>query len=170
MAPQAPNPNELLKQLLTAAFPASRPPRSGAYIDGTRAAMELLLLELPLRCDYAGGSASFDAFQAGAVEGREIWARHMEAQLLTRRAQPANAADLLAAELLHAEKIILEMLPMLSGVQKDMLGSALEAQGVIDNGDAGLTRYHERRAALTDAGFALPPASIATRQRAQAAG
>jgi hypothetical protein len=152
---------DMVEQLMASAFPAARSPRSVEYIAGAQEALQFLLLESPLRCMYAEGSASFDAFQAGTLEGRDIWGRHMEAQLQPVRQQPANAADLLAAELLHAEKIILSMLPMLSSQQKGVLGEKLDRQGVI--GDGGITRYHERRAALVAAGYASPETSTGGR-------
>eukprot|EP01034_Spumella_vulgaris_P033652 gene33652-41518_t len=136
------------------AFPPTRPARSAAYIAGARAVLQFLLREAALQCPYQDGTTSFDAFYAGVAEGREIWGRQMQAANPASSRAPSNSADLLAAELLAAEQIILAMLNAMTTAQKFKVGAQLERQGVIDGG--GTTRYHERRAALVKAGFALP--------------
>jgi len=66
----------LVDVLIRKAFPSTRPHRSVAYMLG---AHELLLARACIgssTCPYAAGTAEFDAYFAGADEGRAIWTRH----------------------------------------------------------------------------------------------
>ena len=66
----------LVDALICKAFPSTRTRRSVAYMLG---AHELLLASAGIgssTCPYATGTAEFDAYFAGADEGRAIWTRH----------------------------------------------------------------------------------------------
>jgi hypothetical protein len=54
--------------------------------------------------------------------------------------------DTAVCELAHAEAIIKAMLHVMTSEQKAAVATALETAG---ESNEGLTRYHERRAALT---------------------
>lgn len=66
----------LVDSMMRRAFNGARTPRSRAYMIGTK---ELLLARAGFptpACPYSAGTAEFDAYFAGADEGRGIWARH----------------------------------------------------------------------------------------------
>lgn len=62
-----------------------------------------------------------------------------------------NSHDDLVDELVKAEQIILAMLNAMTLEQKTAVAAKLAADGVSEE---GMTRYHERRAALAKAGAA----------------
>ena len=62
-------------QLFSAAFSASRDPRSGEYMDGTRAALAYRLEGARIGQPYQVGTAAADAFASGIAEGHAIWRR-----------------------------------------------------------------------------------------------
>jgi hypothetical protein len=67
-------------------------------------------------------------------------------------AAPSTAQRLLS-ELQHADTIIKAMLNTMTVQQKIKVGAQLEAAGIADE---GMTRYHERRAAIDAANAAAP--------------
>jgi hypothetical protein len=142
----------LLDQLIGLAFSQSRTPRSEQYKIGVRAVLAAQVIGQPMACDFVPGSAAFDAFHAGAAEGRLIWAQHLERQL-PKSKRPANAMDLLAAELLHARQIICVMLNVMDDDQKRAITRDLDAAELIE---CGTVRNHERDQALIAAGYILP--------------
>ena len=60
-------------QLFSAAFSASRDPRSGEYMDGARAALAYRIEGARIGQPYQVGTASADAFASGIAEGHAIW-------------------------------------------------------------------------------------------------
>lgn len=75
----ASSPRDLIEQLMHSAFAPSRAPRSNEYKEGVRAVLRQRFVGKPLACPHKAGTASFDAFFAGADEGRSIWAQHAQA-------------------------------------------------------------------------------------------
>jgi len=65
--------NEVVDQLVRAAFDRPRDRRSDAYKQGVRALLIARVSLATLICNYQPGSAEFDAFHAGVDEGRAIW-------------------------------------------------------------------------------------------------
>ena len=64
------------------------------------------------------------------------------------------SAALLLAELRHADRIILVMLNVMTLEQKMRCATQLEAEGVSPD---GMTRHHERAAAIASASATLCP-------------
>lgn len=62
-------------RLFSAAFSASRDPRSGEYMDGTRAALAYRIEGARIGQPYQVGTAAADAFASGIAEGHAIWRR-----------------------------------------------------------------------------------------------
>lgn len=148
-----------IADMIATAFPPSRPARSQAYRLGVEKALESASAGARLEDMYEAGSQGFDAFHAGVAEGRAIWARHVaaKADLPHRPLAPANASDVLAAELIHASHIITVMLNHMTGVQLSDVRVQLEKDGVITK-TGYASRAPERQAALAAAGFATQEA------------
>ncbi|SDH41659.1 MULTISPECIES: hypothetical protein [unclassified Duganella] len=144
-----------IADMIATAFPPSRPARSQAYRVGVEKALETASAGLRLNDLYETGTVAFDAFHAGVAEGRAIWARHIAAKaaLPRRLLAPANASDLLAAELIQAGQIITVMLNHMTAVQLGDVRLQLEKQGVVTSAGYA-SRAPERQAALVAAGFA----------------
>lgn len=145
--------------LIATAFPPSRPPRSEAYRLGVEKALETASTGTLLPDLYHAGTPRYDAFHAGADEGRAIWARHIaaKANLPHRQLAPANAPDLLAAELIHASAIITSFVAHVSPEQLSAVRAELELAGVIRK-TGTVSRAVERTAVLVQAGFLYKPA------------
>ena len=69
----SPGANQVVDQLISAAFDRPRGRRSDAYKQGARALLVSRLTLATLICNYQPGSVEFDAFFAGVEEGRAIW-------------------------------------------------------------------------------------------------
>lgn len=65
--------NQVVDQLISAAFDRPRDRRSDAYKQGARALLTSRVSLATLICNFQPGSAEFDAFFAGVEEGRAIW-------------------------------------------------------------------------------------------------
>lgn len=143
-----------LAQLLAEAFPPSRTPRSHAYRLGVQCALFAGVSGQVMPGMYDAGTTAFDAFHSGADEGRAIWARHLAtlAELPTRQVTPANASDLLAAELLNAGEIIAVLLARATPHQLSAARNDLERAGVILKSGT-VSRAVERTAVLVQTGF-----------------
>lgn len=149
-----------ISKLYAENFPPSRPMRSAAYRLGASLAMCVAATGKGMPGMYEAGSVAFDAFHAGADEGRAIWARHVAAQagLPHRQLTLANAADVLAAELIHSSTIISTMLNHITSLQLADVRAALMTAGVIGKTNM-VSRAPERYAALVATGFA-PAADV----------
>jgi len=141
--------------IVATAFPSTRPARSHAYRLGVEKALETASAGTMLMEMYEAGSQAFDAYHAGVVEGRALWARHIaaKASLPLRRLAPANAPDLLAAELIHAGEIITTMLNHMTSLQLGDVRAKLQQAGIITK-TGYASRALERQAALVATGFA----------------
>lgn len=160
------NPLDLIKpldrievaDLIATAFPPTRPARSQAYRLGVEKALETASAGMQLPELYDAGTQAFDAFHAGADEGRAIWARHIatKANLPQRAAMPPNAADLLAAELILANAIITAFVAHVTPEQLSAVRAELELAGVIRK-TGTISRSIERTALLVQTGFLYKP-------------
>lgn len=63
----------IVDQLFSAAFSASRDPRSGEYMDNTRAALAYRSEGARIGQPYPVGTAAANAFASGIAEGHAIW-------------------------------------------------------------------------------------------------
>jgi hypothetical protein len=144
-----------IADIIATAFPATRPARSEAYRLGVEKALETASAGDVLPELYHAGTPRFDAYHAGVVEGRALWARHIaaKANLPHRQLAPANASDVLAAELIHASTIITTLINHITRVQLADVRNVLLAEGVIGQTNM-VSRAPERLAALVAAGFA----------------
>lgn len=72
------SPGALVNRLLAAAIEPSlsRPARSNEFVDGARASLLQQFIGKPFACPYKEGTASADAFFAGADTGHRIHAEH----------------------------------------------------------------------------------------------
>jgi hypothetical protein len=141
--------------LIATAFPPTRPARSQAYRLGVEKALETASGGVMLPDLFEAGTQGFDAYHAGADEGRAIWARHIatKANLPHRQLAPANAPDRLAAELIMASSIITSFIAHATPEQLSAVRAELELAGVITK-TGYVSRAPERRAVLVEAGFA----------------
>ena len=62
-----------LTELLASAFAPGRNKRSTAYVLGAADSLQFKLSGKPMACPFQEGSAEFDAFFAGVIEGRAIY-------------------------------------------------------------------------------------------------
>lgn len=147
-----------IADMIATAFPPARPARSQAYRLGVEKALESVSAGVRLDDMYQAGSQGFDAFHAGVAEGRAIWARHIatKANLPHRPLAPANASDLLAAELILAGSVITSFIAHASPEQLTAVRAELELAGVITR-TGTVTRAVERTAALVQTGFLYKP-------------
>ncbi|MYM65453.1 hypothetical protein GTP45_01220 [Pseudoduganella sp. FT55W] len=147
-----------IADLIATAFPPTRPPRSEAYRLGVEKALETASSGTMLPDLYEAGTVAYDAFHAGADEGRAIWARHIatKANLPHRQLAPANAPDLLAAELIHASAIITSFVAHVTPEQLGSVRAELELAGVIRK-TGTISRAVERTAVLVQTGFLFKP-------------
>jgi hypothetical protein len=80
---------QLVEQVIAAAFPPSRTPRSAPYRDGVRAVLRYRALGRRIVIPHAVGTAEADAFFAGVDCGHHLWREQAQAQhaaLLKRQA------------------------------------------------------------------------------------
>lgn len=63
-----------LTELLASAFAPGRAKRSTAYVLGASDSLQFKLSGKRIACPFQEGSAEFDAFFAGVIEGRAIYA------------------------------------------------------------------------------------------------
>lgn len=152
-----------IADMIATAFPPTRPPRSEAYRLGVEKALETASSGNPLPNLYHAGTPRYDAFHAGADEGRAIWARHIaaKANLPHRQLAPANASDLLAAELINAGSIITAFIAHITPDQLSAVRAELELAGVIKR-TGTVSRAAERKDALVKTGFLCRPEQVAT--------
>lgn len=79
----------LVQNLTRAAFNIPREPRSEAYQHGARELLKQRATGVTLVCPFASGTASADAFYAGADEGRFIWTKYLATQAQAMAAEVA---------------------------------------------------------------------------------
>lgn len=86
-------PEAVVAQIMARRFgpQAAGNPRSREYQAGVHAALQRAAHGTTVRCPYAAGVASFDAFWAGVDEGNTLW----------RQASQQVAFDLAASARLH---------------------------------------------------------------------
>jgi hypothetical protein len=146
-----------MAELLEAEFPPTRPARSHAYLLGAEKAIESASLNAALPMMYEAGTQAFDAYHAGATEGRAIWARRVlnAPPASSRPAMPANGADLLADELIHASAIINAFVKHVTSLQLADVRRTLEREGMLKPTGC-VSRTVERIGVLRATGFALP--------------
>jgi hypothetical protein len=89
------------------------------------------------------------------VEGRALWARHIasKAALPHRPLAPANAPDVLAAELIHSGEVITTLLNHITAVQLADVRHKLQQAGLIGKSNV-VGRGPERHGVLVATGFA----------------
>lgn len=148
-----------IADIIATAFPPTRPARSQAYRFGVEKALETASAGTALAEMYAAGTQAYDAFHAGVVEGRALWARHIAAKtnLPHRPLAPANAPDVLAAELINAGEVIATLMNHITGVQLSDVRMKLKEAGLIGKSNV-VGRAPERHAALVTTGFATAEA------------
>ncbi len=78
MFPRTAKTRAVAERLVQEAFGRIREKRSSAYQQGTTAILFQRMGIEPLKCPYLPGQAEFDAYWAGAEEGKEIHRRHIE--------------------------------------------------------------------------------------------
>lgn len=71
----------IVTYLFAQAFATSRDLRSEAYKDGVLAALSKHVLGADVRCQFAQGSAEFDAFFAGTTEGHAIGRQYLAGEI-----------------------------------------------------------------------------------------
>lgn len=70
---------QLVADVVAAAFGAGRTPRNSEYRAGVRALLLKRTLCRPLVCPYQAGSGAADAWQAGVDAGVELWSSEVHA-------------------------------------------------------------------------------------------
>jgi hypothetical protein len=154
-----------IADLIATAFPPTRPARSHAYRMGVEKALEVASSGAMLPELFEVGTVAYDAYYAGADEGRAIWARHIatKANLPHRPLAPANGLDLLAAELISAGSIIASLIAHTTPDQLAAVRHELELAGVIRR-VGSVSRTAERTDALVKTGFLIKGAPFSAYQ------